>query len=295
MKSKLTAVAAAGALSLCSITPGLAGSVTQPGETVGIATGAPLPPGFYFVNTFDWGCRDTDPHKTCFGVNIPVVAWSTPWTILGGRLQFLAATPAIESGVVDSGGYNASWYNPAFFGQLAWDLGGGWGVSYLIGAYFDAHEHLAWSDTSLNQRFAVSYTGGGWNITANLIYMTHFDTVTDRPQISACPAASFGGFGFQHGCNPDALNLDLTLTRKYGKWEFGPVAYGSWDLTSPRGLAEQRQFNVGGLVGYDFGPVTLQTYVTTGVFQDNYGGNDTRVWSRVIIPLTTQAAPKGKM
>src|SRR5262249_46021863 len=134
-----------------------------------------------------------------------------------------------------------------------------------------------------------------WNITANLIYMTHFDSVTDRPQISPCPAASFGGFGLEHGCNPDALNLDLTVTKKYGKWKFGPVAYGSWDLTSPRGLPEQRQFNVGGLVGYDFGNVILQTYVTTGVFQDNYGGNDTRVWSRVIVPFATQAAPKGKM
>jgi hypothetical protein len=31
---------------------------------------------------------------TCIGVTIPVYAWSRPWTILGGRLQFLAATPA---------------------------------------------------------------------------------------------------------------------------------------------------------------------------------------------------------
>src|SRR5262249_20777094 len=160
---------------------------------------------------------------------------------------------AIESGVVDGGPYNASWYNPAVFGQLAWDLGGGWGVSYLIGAYFDAHESLAWSDTSLNQRLAVSYTADGWNITANVIYMTHFDSITDRPQISACPAPN----QFD-GCNPDALNLDLTFTKKFGKWEFGPVAYGSWDLTSPRDIPEQRQFNVGGLVGYDFGAVTLQ-------------------------------------
>jgi hypothetical protein len=185
-------------------------------------------------------------------------------------------------------------YNWAAAGQLAWDLGGGWGVSYLIGAYFDVHAHLAWSDTSLNQRLAVSYTGGGWNITANVIYMTHFDTTTDRPQISPCPQPrQFDG------CNPDALNLDLTVTKKYGKWEFGPVAYGSWDLTSPRDLPEQRQFAVGGLVGYDFGNIILQTYVTTNTFQDNYGGIDTRVWSRVVIPLGNPlgapGAPKGKM
>ena len=38
-------------------------------------------------------------------------------------------------------------------------------------------------------------------------------------------------------------------------------------------------------MGYDFGPVTLQTYVTTGVSQDNFGGDDTRLWTRVIFPL----------
>src|SRR5262245_3872790 len=101
MRNKLMAVAAAGALSLCWTIPALAGSVTQPGETIGFAAGAPAPPGFYLVNTADWGCRDTDPNKTCSGVTIPVILWSTPWKILGGRLELLVAQPAIESGVVD--------------------------------------------------------------------------------------------------------------------------------------------------------------------------------------------------
>jgi len=281
MKSKLTAMAAAGALSLCSIHLALAGSVTQPGETIGYAPGAPLPPGFYYANTLDWGCRDTEPHNTCSGLTIPLYIWSTPWKILGGRLQFVGATPALESGVVSGGPYEASWYNPAFFGQLAWDLGGGWGVSYRFGAYFDVHESLAWSDTSLNHLASVSYTGGGWNLTATAIYMTHTDEITNRPQISPCPTSLPG-----RGCNPDALNLDLTATMPFGKWQFGPVAYASWDLTKPISqYREQRQWNVGGLVGYDFGNVTLQTYLTTGVSQDNFGGEDTRLWTRVILPL----------
>jgi hypothetical protein len=33
------------------------------------------------------------------GVDIPVLAWSTPWTILGGRVQFLLAGPVVEVGV----------------------------------------------------------------------------------------------------------------------------------------------------------------------------------------------------
>jgi hypothetical protein len=289
MRSKLTGVAAAGVLSLCSITPSYAGSVTQPGELVGIATGAPLPQGFYYVNTFDWGCRSTDPKDTCFALTIPALAWSTPWTILGGRVQFIFAWPAEEVGVTDTS-YVAGMYNPALLGQLAWDLGGNWGFSYAIGAYFDWPARVAWSDTSLNQRFAVSYTGNGWNATANLVWMIHTDSVTNHPQTSPCPAPAVG-----FGCNPNALNLDLTLTKKFGKWEIGPVAYGSWDITEPvDNYNRQRQFAVGGLIGYDFGPVILQTYVTTNTSQDNYGGTDTRGWARIIIPLSTQAAPAKK-
>jgi hypothetical protein len=53
MNSNFTKLAAAGVLSLCTAASALAGSVTQPGETVGLPTGAPLPQGLYFVNTGD--------------------------------------------------------------------------------------------------------------------------------------------------------------------------------------------------------------------------------------------------
>src|SRR5207249_617319 len=41
--------------------PALAGSVTQPGETVGLNTGAPLPQGWYAINTVDWSCMEHKP------------------------------------------------------------------------------------------------------------------------------------------------------------------------------------------------------------------------------------------
>jgi hypothetical protein len=283
--STLTKLAAACSLSLCVTAPvALAGSVTQPGETVGVAAGAPLPEGVYFVNTADWGNRSTV--DTATGVTIPVVAWATPWHILNARVQFLVATPALEVGVHNTN-YLRSFYNPLVSGQLAWDLGNGWGFSYLLGAYIDVNQELAWSDTSLNQRFALSYTGNDWNLTANVIYGIHFDRVTNSPQISPCPVP----FGL-NGCNPDFLNIDLTAVKKVGKWQFGPVAFGSTDLNSPiAGYQKQSQFAVGGLVGYDFGSITLQTYVTNDVYERNYGGFDTRVWGRVIIPVWTPPAP----
>ena len=130
--------------------------MTQPGETVGLASGAPLPQGLYFVNTGDWGRRsDVDVSS---GLDIPVLAWSTPWTILGGRVQFLIAGPVVEVGVHNTT-YLRGVYNPLVSGQLAWDLGNNWGFSYLLGAYIDVNSEVAWSSTSLNQRFALSYTG----------------------------------------------------------------------------------------------------------------------------------------
>jgi hypothetical protein len=203
-------------------------------------------------------------------------------------VQFFSVTPVIETSVANTT-YHASVYNPALFGQLAWDLGNGFGFSYALGAYFGIDQPVAWSSTSLNQRFALSYTGNGWNLTANVVYGIQFDSVTDRPQISPCPAP----FAFR-GCNPNFINIDLTATKKFGKWELGPVAFGSTDLTSPiAGYQRQSQFAVGGLIGYDFGPITLQAYATTEVAERNYGGRDTRGWFRMIIPIwTPSAAPQ---
>jgi hypothetical protein len=274
MHRRLLACAAIATLTVCGASDAvLAGSVTQPGETVGIAAGAPLPEGFYFVDTADWGVRNTSPESTAVGVNIPVLAWSTPWTILGGRLQFLGAAPQVEIGTHHTD-YVYGMYNPLLAGQLAWDLGNKFGFSYLIGAYFGVDNDVAFDTTSLNQRFALSYTGNDWNLTANAIWGIQQHKVTET-------------------INPDFLNVDLTATKKFGKWEIGPVGYYSTDLNSPTpDYHKQRQFALGGLVGYDFGPVTLQAYLTTDVWQKNYGGRDTRGWVRVIIPLGNPFAAK---
>jgi hypothetical protein len=280
MTTNLTRFAAASLLSLCaSVSAAVAGSVTQPGETVGAAAGAPPPPGIYVINTFDGGHRDGV--DVDLFVNIPVIAWSTPWTVFGGgRVIFLAAVPEL-SVHPRLGGTTSDIYNPLFAGQVAWALGGGFNFSYLLGAYIDMHSDLAWSSTSLNQRFAFTYNADGWNLTANVIWGIQFDRVTDRPQISPCPPPFF----FQ-GCNPDFINVDLTATKTFGPWEIGVVGFGSSDLNRPvPTYLKQSQFALGGLVGYNFGPVVTQAYVTTDVSENNYGGKDTRGWFRVIVPL----------
>jgi hypothetical protein len=300
--SKWTNLAAACALSLCTAVPALAGSVTQPGETVGLNVGAPLPQGWYAINTVDWGCRNTNPQHTCTGLTIPVIAWSTPWTLFGARVQLLAAWPAVEVGVQRTsspvgtlqGDYFNGMYNPAVFGQLAWDLGYGWGFSYLLGAYFDYSSPVAWSDTSINQRFALSYTANDWAATVNVIWGIHTESVTDRAQLSPCPASVAVVSPTGLGCNPNFINVDLTIGHSFGKWQVAWVGFGSSDLNEPvLGYQKQSQFATGGLLGYDFGPVVLQGYITTDVYEKNYGGRDIRGWARIILPLNVAGAPFG--
>lgn len=167
MSSNLKKLAASGVLTVVTAISAFAGSVTQPGETVGLPTGAPLPPGFYFLDTTDWGVHSTSPN-TALGVTIPVLAWSTPWTHLGARLQFVVATPAAEKGVNHTT-YVDGVFNPFLGGQQAWDLGGGFGVSYLIGAYAGVHTPVSFDSASLNQRVALSSTANGSNLTGNAI------------------------------------------------------------------------------------------------------------------------------
>lgn len=115
------------AAAFCAVvSPALAGSVTQPGETIGLAAGAPLPEGVYFVNTLNWGVRkgENGADDVTLGVNIPVLAWATPTTIAGGRLQLLGALPALEVGVQNAD-HDSGLYNPFLAAQLAWDLGSG--------------------------------------------------------------------------------------------------------------------------------------------------------------------------
>ncbi len=265
------ASAALGALALCSGS-GLAnaGSVTQPGETVGASLGGPLPEGLYGVDTGSVGQRGTANE----GVNIPVLLWSTPLALGGVRIETIAALPAVYVGTsktnTAASTFAGGMYNP-FAGVIAaYDFGGGFGASYLAGAYFPmtgGDFGNAFNEYTFRQDIHLTYTTNGWTANANLIY-----GMVGKNQAS-------------HIANPDYFNYDLSLTKTLGKWEVGPVAFGSTDVSSPAGHAAQSQFAIGGLVGYNFGPVIAQTYITTDVAETHYGARETRGWIRLILPL----------
>lgn len=313
MKSKNT-LARAGFAALCAMSlaavsdAAMAGSITYPGETVGVSW-APLPEGVYGVNTSSFSNFRNVGEDSSIYVDIPVIAWSTPWTFLGGRVEAYVAGPFLGAyaparTVGGTGLYTNDFYNPAFFVGESWDLGQiglpGFYVANFIGAYAPINNALGQDYWVPNERFAVGYTGDGWDLTAHLIYgirtndlQTNFGT---------------GMVSGTHG--NDYINLDLTATKKLGKWELGPVAFGSWDVGSNTtatalgaAYAHQGQFAVGGLVGYDFGGLYGQVYLTHDVWTKNYfnesfgvptsNAYETNIFGRIIVPLwTPPPAPK---
>ncbi|GJD37208.1 transporter [Methylobacterium aerolatum] len=245
-----------------------AGSAALPGQTLGLPTGAKIPVGVYFINLTSFGSRDTLPRNSESVPILPTVAWSTPWDLFGARVQLFVSQPIVFSSPRGAR-YQSGVGQLLLAGQLAWDLGNDFGVSYFLGGYLPVDTRIVTQEASLTHRFAASYVGNGYNITANLLY-GHF--LSERSP-----------FGVLY---PDYLNLDLTATKKFGKFEFGPVAFGSTDLvTRSAGYRPQGQFAVGALAGYNFGTVNLQAYVTRDLVERNYGGFDTRAWVRAIVPL----------
>ena len=116
MTRKLTNSAAPILWLLTAAPSALAGSVTQPGDTMGSPSGAPAPPGIYFANQVNWRCSNTAP-RTCVATAIPIVAWSTPWTILGGRLMFATAPTTGVEVAIHYTHYASGFFNPFFGGR----------------------------------------------------------------------------------------------------------------------------------------------------------------------------------
>jgi hypothetical protein len=323
LKGITAALTGAAAVAL-SATASYAQSTTVPGEQVGLAAGAPLPEGIYAVDTFTY--RRTDqPFSPDTSVNVPFLLWSTPLTPLGGRIEALVAQPTVFAFTRNAAGQGNKDISinvgTLLAGIWAFDLGGNFGVSFLGGVHLndlDAGRGSLYSGafapnprvpgglspvgtpvlaqfSSNTYRFGVagSYTGDGWDITANLTA-----NIYDSPgRFGGLVGSAIGPLRLS-----DALNIDLTATKKFGNFEIGPVAYGTYnfDISQYSAAYNNRgRFAIGGLIGYDFKAFTVQAYVARDVVtgaqytnalgrtRDNYS---TDGWVRFIIPLYTPAA-----
>ena len=298
-------------------TAAFAQSTTVPGEQVGLAVGAPLPEGVYAIDTFVYRAPDgpvsTSPVDV--SVNVPVLVWSTPYVPFGGRIELLVAAPTVFAFGRNGGptGIRDTSINVGTLlgGVWAFDLGGNFGVSFLGAVHLNELDGdrgvLVTNNGTVASRavlpqlasntyrvgFAASYTGDGYNLTANLTYNFY-----DTPSRFDGRGSSLGPINIS-----DALLLDLTATKKFDlfnegkpKFEIGAIGYGvtnlSPNLVSIPSIGSNQvgrggYFAIGGLIGYDFGSFTAQAYVARYVVESVGVQPATEGWFRVIVPLYT--------
>jgi len=298
MKRKAGTAVALAAIAGMALAAGLGSAAAEPvnpnGWTMDLQLASPLPEGLFFIDTGTYFERTpVNGNPTIDAVvNLPVLVWSTPVTFLGGRLEAIGTAPEVGVGIVGANWLRA-FYNPAGLVGMAWDLGNGFSVSDFVGAFVPVNTAVGnignlgspvggvggnfWT---FIEEASVAYNRDGWSLSANLFY-------------------GHSGSDISTGLynQPDTLDVDFAATKHLGKWELGLVGYGSTDLNGANwntvaGVVHyQRQLALGGLVGYDFGPVDAQAFVTRDVVQSNYTGYDTRFWGRLIIPIWTAPKP----
>ncbi|WP_454916570.1 transporter [Xanthobacter sediminis] len=256
-----------------SATGAKAGSELMPGISTGIPLGAPLPEGLWSITIPTYGWRNSDPNVDVGAIVPAWLIWSTPYRLGNGVIMLDAVMPYVNVDV-EHGPTFSGMANAFIDVQVKWDLGNGFFGGFQSGIYLPirsdvGNDYVAWQGIA-----ALSYLKDGWDLSSTFIYGT-------------------GAEGTDGG--PAWFNVDLTATKKFGKFEIGAVGFGSTDLSTPfYGYEKQSQFALGALIGYDFDLVNVQLKLTRDVYQENYGGYDTRVWANIIVPLmapTSAARP----
>ena len=285
------------------------GDQYPPGLTLGIPTGANLPPGIWMLNRASYYSSNVvDANGNDAGISVTAPSASVQlsfvpgWTFLGASYMAFIVQPAAQvttrvggvSNRID--GFPDTALSPV---NLSWDLGNSWFVSAGFTFYGpDGSISGPLSTSGIGANFwtfepsvAVSYLGGGYDLTAHLIYETNTANPTTK---------------YRSG---DQLFLDLTATKSFGKWEIGPVGYYTMQTTSdsdPNGVyaglaaagvpgiySRPTAFALGGLVGYDLDPARLQVYATDEVFA-RYRTQGWKVWARMSFKLCCEEMPRNK-
>jgi len=257
-------------------------------------------------------------------IGIVPLVWSTGWNFLGANYSVAVIQPFVNA-YVGPAGSTANCTSPALGGtqafcawqnmvintiwqplNMSWNLGGGWFAS--IAFSFQAPDGSRYTGVANPDYWeyipgaAISYLSSTWTLSANLAYLIYGP--------SAGVATNLGGTPFGNGyVSGQEFTGDLEALYKIGKWSIGPVGYFITQTTndsaggagcaglaasaalSGLGCGKQQAFAAGGLVGYDFGPVDVQVWVT-----DTFGNRDDAygltVWSRVGFRLWAPEAPK---
>ena len=227
--------------------------IGQPCETCGIALGAPLPEGVFFLDNESYGGRDGQNNR--LGVNEPTLIWSTPFSAYNTRLEFILPDPIFTH--IDGATVNrVDAYTQAAIVVLAHDFGNGFNLGVAAGT--NTADRFTNNGRGENAQFRVSasYVKDGYNLTVTGNYFGDFGGKLTTVN------GVLTGFD-------DNVFIDYTFTKKFNKFELGVIGTYETDINGP--VVRQRSLAIGGLVGYDFGKFTLQAYATREVYVRNGG------------------------
>jgi hypothetical protein len=287
------------------------------GGTIGVPLGAAAPAGLYTglgtlitPNYIGAGTRagGSGLNFPSVGSAVPIL-WSTGWNFLGASYSVALVQPFYAAGTLPQGGQSAaagvSSWSPEIANtiwtpiNLSWNLGGGWFVS--AGFNFMAPDGSHWAtagNTDTNPDYwtfeptlAFAYLANNWAVSVNMFY----DINTASRGVTAAAIQGYTG--------GNEFYLDWAALYSFGKWQLGPVGYAKFQTTNdsisgnPAGLTctpalcgKDAAVAFGGLVGYNFGPVDFQVWVTQSVWQQN-DINGLGVWWRTSFRLWAPEAP----
>ena len=289
------------------------------GATIGLPLGALPPPGLYSgLETAYLGLAGQNGGKrqpgrrtccTCgsasrsvplraglefLGRHYSAWAWCKPSTCSTSSRRRATLTLARRRSIAHGEVLANTTFSPM---NLSWNLGGGW--FYSVSFNFMAPDGSRWVGTpnpdywTLEPAMAISYLANNWVLSANFFY-----DVNPRSNGPCCVAVGLTGGGPITSGNTLLWRLHLASTRSASGRSARLLTSKSQTTGDtgpgcaiPGNCGNLRTVDVGGLVGYDFGPVDIQAWVTQSVFrQDAIDG--LTFWSRIGFKLWGPEAPK---
>jgi hypothetical protein len=300
--------------------------------SIGLPLGALPPAGLYTgLETAYLGMPNAVKSTGSFipggvGLSLPAIAnavpllWSTGWNFLGASYgaavvqAFYVNTTCTAANNCSGAGFFGNGGNFSIAGGdfttanttfspiiLSWNLGQGWFVS--TGFTFMAPDGTKSGPGFITPNpdywtyeipFAVSYLGSNINASANFFYDINASSN------GTCCAGALGA-GVTSG---NLFYGDLHFLWKFGKWSIGPVGAFEVQTTADTGCTAAAtalgicnrlgSAGIGGLVGYDFGPVDLQIWVTDVLASQNFpeGIGTLNVFTRLGFKLWGPDAPR---
>lgn len=244
-----------------------AGGVSAPGFTSGIPVYAKLPEGLYYLNQTSSSFRSVNGIDTRANTNIFFNYYQSPWEVAGGALSFVLAPTLFEYSTSTSS-HQIGFYNTYLAAQITWPTGfEGLRFGYRLGGYIPQGGPIAFDYGAIEHRGGLTYLDSNTSILANFMYGT---PVGDDASDNA----------------PNYFLSDFHFLKTFGKWQLGPIAHWSADVSRPNSYyKKQSQVAIGGLLAYNFGNVTLQGKITHDIYERNYGDKETTVWTNIIVPI----------